>query len=110
MLPKRYPPEFSLPCERGTYGKPEYFYTDDGKDFRSNHLRQIGTQLGFTCELRDAFGGLRLRPSEGGAEIALTINLSRSASTCYSLPNHRLREAVLFGWYYDLVRLAVSGL
>ncbi|MEC4990321.1 MAG: Mu transposase C-terminal domain-containing protein [Oscillatoria sp. PMC 1068.18] len=59
MLPKRYPPEFGLQCEWGTYGKPEYFYTDGGKDFRSNHLRQIGIQLGFTCELRD-------RPSEGG--------------------------------------------
>ncbi|MEC4895379.1 MAG: Mu transposase C-terminal domain-containing protein [Oscillatoria sp. PMC 1051.18] len=60
MLPKRYPPEFGLQCEWGTYGKPEYLYTDGGKDFRSNHLQQIGIQLGFTCELRD-------RPSEGGA-------------------------------------------
>jgi putative transposase len=59
MLPKQYPPEFCLGCDWGTYGKPEYFYTDGGKDFRSNHLRQIGGQLGFTCELRD-------RPSEGG--------------------------------------------
>ncbi|MEQ9369307.1 MAG: hypothetical protein RIG63_09790 [Coleofasciculus chthonoplastes F3-SA18-01] len=46
MLPKRYPPEFSLQCEWGTYGKPEYFHTDGGKDFRSNHLRQIGTIAG----------------------------------------------------------------
>ncbi|WP_072619869.1 Mu transposase C-terminal domain-containing protein [Spirulina major] len=60
MLPKQYPPTFGLQCEWGTYGKPEYFYTDGGKDFRSEHLRQIGIQLGFTCELRD-------RPSEGGA-------------------------------------------
>ncbi|BBD65750.1 integrase [Nostoc commune NIES-4072] len=39
--------------------KPEHFYTDGGKDFRSNHLQQIGVQLGFVCHLRD-------RPSEGG--------------------------------------------
>ncbi|MBN3924371.1 hypothetical protein [Nostoc sp. NMS4] len=30
-----------------------------GKDFRSNHLSQIGAQLGFVCDLRH-------RPSEGG--------------------------------------------
>lgn len=29
------------------------FYTDGGKDFRSNHLQQIGMQLGFVCHLRD---------------------------------------------------------
>jgi putative transposase len=60
MLPKNYSSEYGLHCEWGTYGKPEYFYTDGGKDFRSNHLQQIGVQLGFTCMLRD-------RPSEGGA-------------------------------------------
>nr|WP_216595572.1 helix-turn-helix domain-containing protein [Myxosarcina sp. GI1] len=59
ILPKNYSPEYGLNCEWGTYGKPEYFFTDGGKDFRSNHLRQIGVQLGFTCELRN-------RPSEGG--------------------------------------------
>jgi putative transposase len=51
--------EYKLHCEWGTYGKPEHFYTDGGKDFRSNHLSQIGAQLGFVCHLRD-------RPSEGG--------------------------------------------
>ncbi|BAQ61911.1 Tn552 transposase [Geminocystis sp. NIES-3708] len=39
--------------------RPLSFYTDGGKDFRSNHLQQIGLQLGFTCHLRS-------RPSEGG--------------------------------------------
>ncbi len=60
MLPKNYPSEYGLHCEWGTYGKPEYLYTDGGKDFRSNHLQQIAVQLGFTCMLRH-------RPSEGGA-------------------------------------------
>lgn len=59
ILPKQYGSEYKLHCEWGTYGKPEHFYTDGGKDFRSNHLQQIGVQLGFVCHLRD-------RPSEGG--------------------------------------------
>ncbi|AFY83299.1 Mu transposase/integrase [Oscillatoria acuminata PCC 6304] len=59
ILPKHYGPEYSLHCEWGTYGIPQHFYTDGGKDFRSNHLTQISVQLGFVCHLRD-------RPSEGG--------------------------------------------
>lgn len=59
ILPKHYGPEYCLGSEWGTYGTPEYFYTDGGKDFRSNHLQQIGVQLGFTCYLRE-------HPSEGG--------------------------------------------
>ncbi|MEJ1933979.1 transposase family protein, partial [Nostoc sp. NIES-2111] len=59
ILPKQYGSEYGLHEEWGTYGKPEHFYTDGGKDFRSNHLQQIGVQLGFVCHLRD-------RPSEGG--------------------------------------------
>ncbi|MEH2319403.1 MAG: Mu transposase C-terminal domain-containing protein [Nostoc sp.] len=43
----------------GNLWETEHFYTDGGKDFRSNHLSQIGAQLGFVCHLRD-------RPSEGG--------------------------------------------
>jgi putative transposase len=59
ILPKQYGSEYALHEEWETYGKPEHFYTDGGKDFRSNHLQQIGVQLGFVCHLRD-------RPSEGG--------------------------------------------
>jgi putative transposase len=59
ILPKHYGSEYGLNEEWGTYGKPEHFYTDGGQDFRSNHLNQIGVQLGFVCHLRD-------RPSEGG--------------------------------------------
>ncbi|OUC12067.1 MAG: transposase [Alkalinema sp. CACIAM 70d] len=59
ILPKHYGAEYKLNCEWGTYGKPVHFYTDGGKDFRSNHVQQIGHDLGFTCHLRD-------RPSEGG--------------------------------------------
>lgn len=59
MLPKHYGTEYELKEEWRTYGKPAYFYTDGGKDFRSNHLQQISVELGFVCYLRD-------RPSEGG--------------------------------------------
>jgi putative transposase len=59
ILPKQYGADYKLNCEWGTYGKPQHFYTDGGKDFRSNHVQQIATDLGFVCHLRD-------RPSEGG--------------------------------------------
>jgi putative transposase len=59
MLPKAYSAEYKLNCEWGTYGKPEYLFTDSGKDFRSNHAQQIAMQLGFVWHFRD-------RPSEGG--------------------------------------------
>lgn len=67
ILPKRYAWEYKLHCEWGTYGKPEQFYTDSGKDFRSNHLSQIAAQLGFICHLRVSEAAPKeLRPSEGG--------------------------------------------
>ncbi len=59
MLPKQYGVKYKLHEQWGTYGKPEHFFTDGGKDFRSHHLQQISVQLGFVCHLRD-------RPSEGG--------------------------------------------
>ena len=61
ILPKKYTSEYKLHCEWGTFGTPENLFTDGGKDFRSDHLKQIGLQLGFECHLRD-------RPSEGGIE------------------------------------------
>lgn len=59
MLPKHYGSEYKLHCEWGTYGKPVHFFTDGGRDFRSNHIQRIGADLGFSCHLRD-------RPPEGG--------------------------------------------
>jgi hypothetical protein len=67
ILLKQYGTEYGLHCEWGTYRKPEHFYTDGGKDFRSNHLQQIGGQLGFVCHLRVGDSrGVSHRPSEGG--------------------------------------------
>ncbi len=59
ILPKRYPESYGLQEEWGTFGIPKYVYTDNGKDFRSDHIQQIAGQLGFTWKYRS-------RPSEGG--------------------------------------------
>ncbi|WP_036484426.1 Mu transposase C-terminal domain-containing protein [Myxosarcina sp. GI1] len=59
ILPKNYSQDFQLYCDWGVFGLPECLFTDGGKDFRSNHLEEIATQLGFIRKLRD-------RPSEGG--------------------------------------------
>lgn len=59
ILPKDYGPRYELHEQWGTYGAPQYLFTDGGKDFRSHHLKQISVQLGFVCYLRN-------RPSEGG--------------------------------------------
>ena len=61
ILPKQYGSEYKLHCEWGTYGVPENLFTDGGRDFRSEHLKQIGFQLGVELHLRD-------RPPEGGIE------------------------------------------
>ncbi|MEA5499173.1 Mu transposase C-terminal domain-containing protein [Limnoraphis robusta Tam1] len=61
ILPKKYSPEFKLNCEWGTYGVPEHLFTDGGKEFKSDHLKQIAFQLQMEHHLRD-------RPSEGGIE------------------------------------------
>ncbi len=37
-IPKNYGDEYGLHCQWGTYGKPEYLFTDGGKDFRFEHL------------------------------------------------------------------------
>jgi putative transposase len=59
ILPKRYPESYGLKEEWGTFGLPRNIYTDNGKDFRSDHAQQIAGQLGFAWHYRS-------RPSEGG--------------------------------------------
>ncbi|MBD1916279.1 MULTISPECIES: Mu transposase C-terminal domain-containing protein [Cyanophyceae] len=59
ILPKRYSASYDLKAEWGTYGLPKHIYTDNGKDFRSDHAQQVAGQLGFTWHYRS-------RPSEGG--------------------------------------------
>ena len=64
ILPKKYDLKYELNCDWNSYGLPEYLYTDSGKDFRSNHLAEIATQLGFVLTLRDypSGGGIIERP------------------------------------------------
>ncbi len=60
ILPKTYGSEYQLRNDWGTYGKPNYFYTDGGKDFTSIHItEQVAVEIGFNCSLRR-------RPSDGG--------------------------------------------
>jgi putative transposase len=59
VLPKQYSSAYELQESWGTYGLPQYLYTDRGKDFRSQHLEQVATELGVVlC--------LRRKPSDGG--------------------------------------------
>lgn len=59
ILPKQYSAAYELKSTWGSYGLPQYLYTDGGKDFRSQHLEQVATELDFVlC--------LRRKPSDGG--------------------------------------------
>jgi len=44
ILPKQYSGAYELQQMWGTYGIPQYLYTDQGKDFRSEHLEQVATE------------------------------------------------------------------
>lgn len=59
ILPKQYPATYKLQQDWGTYGLPQYLYTDGGKDFRSQHIEQVATELGIVLQLRR-------KPSDGG--------------------------------------------
>jgi putative transposase len=59
ILPKQYAVAYELQQVWDTYGLPQYLYTDGGKDFRSQQLEQVATELGIIlC--------LRRKPSDGG--------------------------------------------
>jgi putative transposase len=59
ILPKQYSSAYELRGDWGTYGVPQYLYTDRGKDFRSQHLQQVASELKIVpC--------LRRKPSDGG--------------------------------------------
>jgi putative transposase len=59
ILTKQYAAAYELQQVWDTYGLPQYLYTDGGKDFRSQHLEQVATELGIVlC--------LRRKPCDGG--------------------------------------------
>lgn len=64
ILPKQYSATYELKQAWGTYGLPQYLYTDAGKDFRSQHIEQVATELGIVLCLRrkPADGGIVERP------------------------------------------------
>jgi putative transposase len=52
ILPKQYPVTYKLQQNWGTYGLPQHLYTDGGKDFRSQHVEQVATELSIVLHLR----------------------------------------------------------
>ena len=59
ILPKNYSGGYGLRTDWGTYGVPQYLYTDGGKEFNSNHLERVASELKIVlCQRR--------YPSEGG--------------------------------------------
>lgn len=59
ILPKQYSSAYELGTGWGTYGVPQYLYTDGGKEFKSNHLERVASELKIVlCQRR--------YPSEGG--------------------------------------------
>ncbi|NJM70202.1 MAG: hypothetical protein HC862_08205 [Scytonema sp. RU_4_4] len=52
ILPKHYETDYELQEIWLICGIPEYIMTDRAKEFKSEHLKQIALQLGFTRRLR----------------------------------------------------------
>ncbi|WP_088894984.1 Mu transposase C-terminal domain-containing protein [Leptolyngbya ohadii] len=64
ILPKQYGSSYGLEQDWGTYGLPEYLYTDGGKDFNSKHIEQVTNELKIVLHQRryPAEGGIVERP------------------------------------------------
>jgi putative transposase len=64
ILPKQYSLAYELTQLWGTYGIPQYLYTDGGKEFNSKHLEQVANELKIVlCQRRyPAEGGIVERP------------------------------------------------
>jgi putative transposase len=64
ILPKQYSSAYELTQLWGTYGVPQYLYTDGGKEFNSKHLEQVANELKIVlCQRRyPAEGGIVERP------------------------------------------------
>jgi putative transposase len=97
ILPKQYSSAYELEHGWGTYGIPQYLYTDGGKDFRSQHLEQVATQLGIGLHLREqtAAGGIVERPfGTLNQELFSTIP-GYTGSNVSQRPKQAEREACL---------------
>ncbi|NJR63143.1 MAG: transposase [Cyanobacteria bacterium CRU_2_1] len=64
ILPKQYSSGYELSQVWGTYGVPQYLYTDGGKEFNSKHLEQVANELKIVLSQRryPAEGGIVERP------------------------------------------------
>ncbi|GFE68754.1 DDE-type integrase/transposase/recombinase [Chroococcus sp. FPU101] len=52
ILPKQYSSEYNLRKEWEVYGLPEYLVTDNAKEFHSEHLKRIASQLDIKLRYR----------------------------------------------------------
>ncbi|WP_199290260.1 hypothetical protein [Leptolyngbya sp. FACHB-36] len=65
-MPKQYGSSYELQQAWGTYGVPQYLYTDGGKEFHSKHLEHVASELKIVlCQRRyPVEGGIVERPYE----------------------------------------------
>jgi putative transposase len=76
ILPKHYEREYELQETWQICGIPEYMVTDRAKEFKSEHLKQISLQLGFTRRLR-AF------PQAGGLIESIFDKINKEVLSLY---------------------------
>lgn len=80
ILPKQYGPEYELMERWDVRGVPEYLVTDRAKEFKSQHLRQIATQLGFNLRYR-------FMPEQGGIVESVFDKLNKEFNS--RLPGYK---------------------
>lgn len=80
ILPKHYGSEYELREKWDVCGVPEYLVTDRAKEFKSQHLRQIATHLGFS--LRQRF-----TPEQGGIVESVFDKLNKELNS--RLPGYK---------------------
>lgn len=80
ILPKQYGPEYELKEKWDVRGIPEYLVTDRAKEFKSQHLRQVATHLGFHLRYR-------FMPEQGGIVESVFDKLNKEFNS--RLPGYK---------------------
>lgn len=80
ILPKHYGPEYELQKKWDVCGVPEYLVTDRAKEFKSQHLRQVSAQLGFSLRYR-------FMPEQGGIVESVFDKLNKELNS--RLPGYK---------------------
>jgi putative transposase len=80
ILPKHYGSEYGLREKWDVRGVPEYLVTDRAKEFKSQHLRQVATYLGFNLRYR-------FMPEQGGIVESVFDKLNKELNS--RLPGYK---------------------